>query len=71
MISIVVLSPPKIVVRFHSFCGDLFFFPLFALGFGEWEKCCLLLGFSYEKRGVEKLRKGKLQKIEVRATPTM
>jgi hypothetical protein len=47
------------------------FFPFFALGFGEWEKCCLLLGFSYEKKGVEKLRKGKLQKIEARVTPIM
>ncbi len=32
---------------------------------------CLLLGFNYEKKGVEKLQKGKLQKIEVKATPTM
>jgi hypothetical protein len=38
MISIVVLSPPKIVVRFHSFCGSLFIFSFFCFrvwGVGE------------------------------------
>jgi hypothetical protein len=35
MISIVVFSPLKVAARFHSLCGNIYFFPFFVLRFGE------------------------------------